>query len=186
MTLFNFIQSHKELIKSEEIVFFGGSFNPWHRGHKACLELMGRNKKIIVIPDHNPLKDLSKTNFTDLSKIKSDTIELNQDIYIYDKFFKAQVKNPTSKWIQELKESGLTQKLSILMGFDSFLSLGKWIEYDYLLKNLDTIYIVNRLNESEASKDHKSLCLEYSNLNLVFLGKHEFEIISSTEIRKSL
>ena len=40
---------------TDRITFFGGSFNPWHKGHGACLELCPE-KNIIVIPDTNPFK----------------------------------------------------------------------------------------------------------------------------------
>lgn len=28
----------------EEWIFFGGSFNPWHQGHQACLDLVDHSK----------------------------------------------------------------------------------------------------------------------------------------------
>ena len=40
---------------SSPVVFFGGSFNPWHDGRQACLDLCP-NKNIVIVPDTNPWK----------------------------------------------------------------------------------------------------------------------------------
>ena len=37
------------------VTFFGGSFNPWHRGHRECLNLCAEDE-IMVVPDCNPWK----------------------------------------------------------------------------------------------------------------------------------
>ena len=64
MSIESFIENLPELEKREELIFFGGSFNPWHAGHSNCLRLMDPHKTIIVVPDHNPFKELVKNNKT--------------------------------------------------------------------------------------------------------------------------
>lgn len=43
-----------------EVVFFGGSFDPWHEGHASCINLLPRELKLIVAPDRNPQKPLKE------------------------------------------------------------------------------------------------------------------------------
>ena len=45
-----------DLSNYEGLVFFPGSFHPWHDGHRACLDESGRDI-IIVCPDQNPWKE---------------------------------------------------------------------------------------------------------------------------------
>ena len=40
----------------DEIVFYPGTFYPWHLGHRACLDLCP-SKNIVIVPDFNPLKE---------------------------------------------------------------------------------------------------------------------------------
>ena len=52
-----FLEKGRSLLKEldEKVTFFGGSFNPWHDGHRACLELCDA-ANLIVVPDTNPFK----------------------------------------------------------------------------------------------------------------------------------
>jgi hypothetical protein len=42
----------------DEWIFFGGTFNPWHQGHQACLQLLPEDRTCLVVPDRNPEKEL--------------------------------------------------------------------------------------------------------------------------------
>lgn len=184
MKLHDFIKSNS-LEQLQEIVFFGGSFNPWHSGHSSCINLLSKNKTIIVIPDHNPLKELveSSNKLTSINDLKRKISSFNRNLYLFTGFFESNKKNPTSLWIKDLSKHFPNIKLSLLMGYDSFMSLDKWLNAKDLLSTLDTIYIASRLDVNEAKVAQMELLKAISNLNIEFLGNHDFEHLSSSDIR---
>lgn len=183
MSLINFIRTH-HLDSKKEIIFFGGTFNPWHKGHTECIKLCDNNSPIIIIPDHNPEKEINETsiNFTLLlNEIK----ELRENTFLFEGFFNEKKSNPTSHWINSLKDEFPTLKLSLLIGFDSFRSIAHWIEADKLISTLSSLYIASRL-EDDSERNNFSLPLKEinPNINLHFLGRHPYEEVSSTQLRK--
>jgi nicotinate-nucleotide adenylyltransferase len=184
MSLIDFIKKNNLDVK-KEIVFFGGSFNPWHAGHSSCLELIPENKTLIVMPDHNPFKELieSQQKETSLSQIKEVLRIFNKKIYLFDEFYLRNEKNPTSQWVEKLKAEFPQIKISLLMGFDSFISIDRWIEGENLLKNINSLYIVDRLNDNKIKTKQLEVLSQYSELKIDFLGEHPFEHLSSTAIR---
>lgn len=170
MKLFDFINDISS--SSKEIIYFGGSFNPWHEGHSECLRKAPKNPLKIVIPDHNPHKEFSVRSLDlDEELIKS----LNSNIHIYTGFFEQQINNPTIDWIADISLKLKSHKHSLLIGHDSYINLSKWKNYQELLKCLDKIYVLDRENESNE---------RLYDINTVFLGSHKFEKLSSTKLRK--
>ena len=71
------------------------------------------------------------------------------------------------------------------MGFDSFRTLPSWIESQDLLNNLSSLYIASRLEESNEQELIGSEIYKLNkNINIVFLGRHQFEDLSSTKLRE--
>lgn len=184
MSLEKFIKE-TGLDSSQEIIFYGGSFNPWHEGHSTCLKLLPRNKSVIVIPDHNPFKELRQNdqNFTSLRQINSAIEKINPKFKVFEDFYLKKEKNPTSNWIKELKIVFPNKELSLLMGFDSFISIDRWINAEALLENLSKLYVVDRLNEETILVQQMKRLSKYKNLEIIFLGKHQYEDLSSSQIR---
>lgn len=189
MKLIDFINSNIKTNENSEILFFGGSFNPWHEGHTSCLKLAPKKCQIIVIPDHNPFKEITLMDhkYSDLKEITAKIQELNKEnIHLFDTYLKEDKKNPSHVWIQELKENAPDLKISLLMGFDTFISLDKWIESDIVINNLSSLYVASRLdNELVKTKQVKLLKTINKNLNVNFIGNHAYENISSTAIRNA-
>lgn len=166
----------------KELIFFGGSFNPWHSGHSACLNLLG-SKKCLVLPDRNPFKEIHPT--PPLETYLEIMSHLNLDYhYLNPEFILKNEKNPTYYWIERTHQRSPQTKLGLLMGMDSLESIESWHRADDLLKILDTIYVVSRMENEEIRKDLKNRLKKYKNLKLCYLGHHPFESLSSTEIRK--
>lgn len=169
---------------TDEWVFFGGSFNPWHRGHQACLNLLPEDKICFILPDRNPLKELKviepvATTLELITKIK-----FGKNHFLAPTFLLDFQKNPTVVWMEKLKKEFPNKKLSLLMGFDSFKNLGDWERPRDLAKELTHLYVVSRLEDKEEQElAAASTRKNAPELDIVFLGGHEFETDSSTALR---
>lgn len=170
---------------TDEWIFFGGSFNPWHKGHQACLDLLDENKTCFITPDRNPLKELHSFHpVFDILEI-STKAKFKKNQFLVPTFLLEHKKNPTVEWVTRLKENFPALKVSLLMGFDSFNHLKNWIRSEELIPLIDTAYVASRLEDD----DERSLALNEVHargpeLNVVFLGRHKFEDLSSTEMRE--
>ena len=187
MILADFINSISELKDSNELIFFGGSFNPWHEGHGSCLRLYNEENPIIVIPDHNPYKELVLTNekLSGVEEIKNELSQIDTKTYLFDQFMQQDTKNPSHVWIRNLKEKLPKTKISLLMGFDTFIGLDKWINAEKVLCDLSRIYIASRLDNQEIKEKQFHLLKSINpNLDIVFLGHHDFEELSSSKLRQ--
>lgn len=185
MSVVDYIESKPELLQADELVFFGGSFNPWHQGHEACVALLPADKALVVVPDHNPYKELTAKNPESLADIRAALSKLDRGGFVFEGFLKANKKNPTHDWIGQLRSAFPEKKLSLLMGFDSFIGIDKWIEAEKLLNDLSRLYVASRLDNS-AAKQAQIKRLEQINpcLETLFLGGHPHESLSSSALRK--
>lgn len=184
-SLIEFIQK-EELDQSEEIVFFGGSFHPWHEGHSECVRLLPEDKNLIIVPDHSPHKKMtpSQEKFSNLQDIKYELSKLKKNPYLFDGFWQLNQVNPTVVWIDELHKLLPNVRLSLLLGFDSFKTITTWNHPETLLNALSKIYVVSRLENKEDQKTSQDKILKINpNIEIDFLGHHPFEHISSTIIR---
>lgn len=189
MSLVNFINNNSVLRSSDELVFFGGSFNPWHAGHSSCLSLAPKDSPIIVIPDHNPFKDLTNSSQkkTTVIEIQEELAKINTTTYLFDEFLIQDKKNPSHKWITEIKKEFPNKKISLLMGFDTFISIDRWIKAEEVLKQLHTLYMASRLDDKTVrDKQVRNLHEINKNICIKFLGNHDYEELSSTKIRENL
>jgi nicotinic acid mononucleotide adenylyltransferase len=169
---------------NDEWVFFGGSFNPWHKGHQACLELLPEDRTCLVIPDRNPEKKLRDLSVVSTILEISTLARFKKHQYLVPTFLLQNKINPTVGWVEKLKEEFPTCKISLLMGFDSFSKIKNWIRCDDLLSKIHTLYVVSRLEDDEERRIAlDEVHAQGFNVNVVFLGKHDFEMISSTELR---
>lgn len=187
MKLAEFIDFHPQLKEAREICFFGGSFNPWHEGHSACIKLLRKKIPLIVIPDHNPQKQLQSienkaTSFAELEVILT---EFKQLTFLYTEFAKKNEVNPTTNWVQVLKKAKPELKISLLMGHDTFEKIDTWIDGHKLLLCLNKLYVASRLEttiiKTTQINNLRSIAPE---LEISFLGHHDYEELSSTNIRE--
>lgn len=159
----------------DHIVFYPGTFDPWHLGHRACLELCPI-KTVVVVPDFNPWKE-ELERIGPWRKLKGLCSRLEgTDFSIYPGFLSLEKGNPTVDWFPKVKN----KKKSILIGDDSFLNLHKWKDIEVLTKHITTLFVVPR-GEREAELERQ--VLNFPELHIVFLGNHEFEDLSSTDLR---
>lgn len=172
---------------TDEWVFYGGTFDPWHRGHQSCLDLIPDEKICLILPDRNPQKKFRELDPVSAILEISTKARFKKNQFLVPSFLLDDRKNPTIEWIEKIKHEFPNDKRSLLMGFDSFSQIKTWIRFEDLLNDLQTIYVVSRMETEEereiSTQDVKSSTKE---LNVVFLGRHRFEDLSSTDIRKRL
>jgi nicotinate (nicotinamide) nucleotide adenylyltransferase len=167
-----------------EWVFFGGTFNPWHKGHQMCLRLIPDEKVCLILPDRNPHKDLRDIHQVSTILEISTKAKFKKNQFLVPTFLLRPEKNPTVNWVEKMKADFPTQKISLLMGFDSFSQLKTWDRHEDLLSNLSTIYVISRLEEDEEQRvAMEEVKMNNKELNVIFLGRHDSEHVSSTNIR---
>lgn len=187
MKSLNTFIKENHLENSSELVFFGGSFHPWHAGHSECIRLLPDEKKLIVIPDHSPHKELTTTEnkFSTPSDILRKLQDFSKSIYLFDGFWHMNRVNPTVMWVEELKKDFPLINISLLIGFDSFKTISNWTHADVLLNSLHSLYVVSRLETKEEEELYSKKIKELNpNIKLKFLGHHPYEHVSSTDIRR--
>jgi nicotinic acid mononucleotide adenylyltransferase len=160
-------------------IFFCGTFDPWHRGHTACLAACQKGvkrKKIVVAPDYSPLKKRPQNFWKKFIDIH---LHLKNGPYLlYPGFVGLSAPNPTYRWLKKVEG-----EKNLLMGDDNFVSITNWKDADKLLKIIDNIYVVPRNNESKMAYMVKYL--KRYRLRVILLGRHKYAGISSTKIRRS-
>ena len=163
----------------KEIVFFGGSFNPWHEGHSACITLCP-SKNIIVIPDYNPWKNLNKDKDYWKSFLDILSVVRNDDVFVFPGFWGAEGPNPTNSWLGNT----IFNTKSLLIGDDNFMSLLKWNNYEKVLNMLHYLYVVPRREDKETLLNKKADLLKIvPKLKINVLADHNHKNLSSTDLR---
>lgn len=157
-----------------EIVFYGGSFNPWHDGHTECLRQCPV-KNLVVMPDFNPWK--SKDTRSPFEVLRSTLEKISElGVACFAGFIGLEDANPTINWLEKIS----TKKVSLLVGEDNFAKFHLWKNYQLILKIVEKIYVLPRHH------DHCTLheCDHILNSDkIVFLGDHPYKDLSSTEVR---
>ena len=164
---------------SDTVTFFGGSFNPFHQGHRACLDLCPE-KNILVVPDRNPQKEYndSKILYEDFLALSESLKETRYSLY--PGFLIKSEGNPTSSWLPNVK---IAEK-NFLMGDDSYMNLLNWKNPEIILAALTKLYVVPRNFEKGDYLIQEIQILKYNpKLIIHYLDVHPYMNLSSTKIR---
>lgn len=165
---------------ADSVTFFGGSFNPFHPGHRACLDLCPE-KNILIVPDCNPQKTTTKDQnvyyqFLELAILLKDT-----NYSLYPGFLGKNKPNPTSTWLPHVK----IKEKNFLMGDDSYMSLLTWYHPEEIIKALTKLYVVPRNFAREDYLKQEQAILKFNpSLIIHYLDEHPYQNLSSTELRK--
>ena len=165
---------------SQSLLFYGGSFNPLHDGHRECIRqgLNIKDKKLIIMPDNNPSKLSDKIN--PLVLFKSLVNEFGVD-KVYPGFLSKNEPNPTYEWLAQI--SG---EKNLLLGDDSFTNLHLWKNYEGLVEVLNHLYIVPRKGDkTELIRRTNELQKINPLIKIDFLDHHDFEDLSSSNLRNT-
>lgn len=123
-----------------KIGLFFGSFNPIHVGHLIIANYMANHTQLnivwLIVSPQNPLKDKKQliqvydrlemaklaTENCENIEVKDDELKLPKPSYTVDTLAYMQEKYPTVEFV-------------LIMGEDNLLSLPKWKNYEFILKN---------------------------------------------------
>jgi nicotinate-nucleotide adenylyltransferase len=163
---------------SDSVTFFGGSFYPFHQGHRACLDLCPE-KNIIVVLDRNPHKEFRAVGpYDEYLKVKSE-LEGTQ-YYVYPAFLTLKQVNPTCTWLPFVKIS----EKNLLMGDDSYMNFLSWQSPEIILSAIKKLYVVPRKFTKQDCLNQKIKISEINpNVEIIFLNDHEYKKLSSTQMR---
>ena len=161
------------------LVFFGGSFDPPHRGHLGIIRYCQHHFDICILfpAFQTPLKDrfplenkMHRINMLKLlikdetNSIKIDNWEIRQSDYSY-----------TYKTINYLKTKYPEAKLSMAIGADQFIQFNQWENYSEIIQSVKIICF-NRYNMDFPSS---------KKINITWLK--DFQInVSSSNIREKM
>jgi nicotinate-nucleotide adenylyltransferase len=163
------------------VTFFGGSFNPFHEGHRACLDLCPE-KNILIVPDRNPFKDVRSSKFA-YEEFMQLARGLEATRYsLYPGFLIKAEKNPTSSWLPRVR---IAEK-NLLMGDDSYMSFLKWNNPEAIVTSLSKLYVVPRkFTKTDYMAIEPQLLSWNPDLLVHYLADHPYKNISSTDIRET-
>ncbi|MBF0205264.1 MAG: NUDIX domain-containing protein [Oligoflexia bacterium] len=172
---------------TEETIFFGGTFDPLHQGHLACIKLCPNPERVIVVPDKNPFKPLGSALSLPTScawasyKLLSAKLK-DIPCWVYPGFCGLEHTNPTSTWIKYFPQS-----YSLLVGDDVFLDLPKWHKVTSFINqdsNLKKIYVAPRNGDNSLIKQTIDWAQKlHPQLQIIRLAEHPYQTISSSCLR---
>lgn len=174
------VYSPKAISSKKKIVFFGGSFNPWHEGHQACLDLCP-NKNLVVIPDFNPLKERDENSDCRWKTYKELADSLaDSDCAVFPGFWGKEQPNPTVDWLPHTEAS----ERELLIGRDSYANILKWKKVEDIISNINTLFVVPRDIDEDLDEEHQNKVTALNkDLVIQVLAEHKFQHVSSTELR---
>ena len=162
-----------------KIGLYFGSFNPVHIGHLIIASHLVTNTDLqqvwLVVSPQNPLKPsaslLNEYHRLHLARV---AIEGEKNLKVSNVEFNLPKPSYTIDTLVYLEEKYPEHQFAVIMGSDSLLNIGKWKNYQALLKNY-SIYIYKR----------PGFTIDETNIttNLHILDAPLLEI-SSTQIRK--
>ena len=167
---------------------FGGTFNPFHKGHYEMLKALencDKVSKILVMPDkippHKSVEFLaSDTDRFNMCKIVAEDFS---KAMVCDIEFKRQGKSYTYDTVKLLKEAYPEDNFAFVCGGDMLVYFDKWYKADELMKMLPFI-VFSRVSTDE--KEFYNCISNYREKGMqIFLMNDEIPNISSTNFRNS-
>lgn len=165
---------------------FGGTFNPFHKGHYEMLKALNDCEtvsKILIMPDKIPphkeveflASDADRFNMCKIAAADFNKAE------VCDIEFKRKGKSYTYDTVKLLKEIFPNDNLAFVCGGDMLVYFDKWYKYEELMKMLPFIVF------SRTSTDNAEFfsCIEkFKNMGMqIILMDNEISNISSTDFR---
>ncbi len=167
---------------------FGGTFNPFHKGHYEMLKALencDKISKVLVMPDkippHKSVEFLaSDTDRFNMCKIVAEDFSKAE---VCDIEFKRQGKSYTYDTVKLLKEAYPDENLAFVCGGDMLVYFDKWYKADELMKMLPFI-VFSRVSTDE--NEFSDCISRYREKGMqIIIMNEEIPNISSTDFRNS-
>ncbi len=132
-----------------KVALFGGSFDPVHRGHMACVqhlvEKMDFSKVVLIPTSQNPLKvDRVPASKEDRLKMIKLAVRDYQNQITVDE---ADVMSPAPSYsfetLQRYQQDYDPEELYLVMGLDSFSEFDRWKSFEDIIK-MTNLLVVSR------------------------------------------
>ncbi|PJZ86071.1 nicotinate (nicotinamide) nucleotide adenylyltransferase [Leptospira harrisiae] len=134
-----------------EVLFFGGSFNPPHLGHRHVIETISKSypKALLYICPNfvSPLKEDGKEFSAEVIwKLCITEFEglLSKNVILWDEEIKKQNTSYTIDSLKTLQTLYPHSKISLVIGEDNLGSFDKWKSYLEILSITEKIIVVRR------------------------------------------
>ncbi len=179
----------------KNIAVFGGTFNPFHKGHKKLITDVSKAidfDKIIIIPSKIPPHKKAECLADEQDRIRMIRLSIEDtgincnEIYISDIELKRKGKSYSVETLRELRKAypNKDYKLHFIMGSDMLMYFKKWYKYKEIL-NICTLVCLSRCDEDTNEIDmYANELLGYGG-EVIIVPSDPLEI-SSTDIRKAV
>jgi nicotinate-nucleotide adenylyltransferase len=163
-----------------EVTFFGGSFNPWHQGHEACINRFSDPARLVVVPDTNPFKGQVDRGCAWQFLRELEAQLAGSECALFPGFCGMEEPNPTVAWLPFVE----AERRALLMGEDTFFSFPDWNQAARLAAALDAIHVVPRRTEGDGWA-HATVWFHrhQPNCRIVRLADHPYRDYSSSYLR---
>ena len=160
-------------------VFFGGTFAPWHDGHRAVIETCPARQRVVVVPDYNPFKGALQVPCA-FARYRALRMAIkDMGVSVYPGFCGREDPNPTYFWLRQLN-----RRASLLVGADSLMAIHTWAESTALLGLIDELFIAQRGVDHAAMRAQvEALLRKTPSLKVHLQANHAHELVSSTALR---
>ena len=163
-----------------KIGIFGGSFDPFHKGHlKIAVEASKKLDKVIIVPT---ICDYYRPDSRKLFTFDEKCTIINQMISgVPNVSISTIEKNQDSKWrtvntVQYFKEQYPNDELYLIIGEDSYENFSTWFRYEDILL-MATLMVVQRGTDKDYKKE-----IPYEELNI----GNDFLEASASKVRNKL
>lgn len=132
-----------------KIALFGGTFDPVHRGHIACVqhlvEKMDFSKVVLIPTSQNPLKvDRIPASKEDrLKMIRLATRDYQGEIDIDDQEMMNNSPTYSFETLQRYQQTHAPEELFLVMGQDTFEEFDQWKNFEEIIK-MTNLLVVSR------------------------------------------
>ncbi|MDB9776294.1 adenylyltransferase/cytidyltransferase family protein [Alphaproteobacteria bacterium] len=133
-------------MKKNSIGIYGGSFNPFHKGHEYVIQnskqLLGLSHFYVVPSYDNPLKlqniktPISKV----LMNLRNSVVHLNVKVTPLEYSLKSQ---STYNFLKKIQKKCLLNNFVLIIGLDQLWELEKWVNFEWIIQKI-SICIINR------------------------------------------
>ena len=161
-----------------KLAFFGGTFNPPHKGHEMmidyCYDLFDQ---LLIIPNRVSPEKLSNPPISEFHRLNMLNILVSQRDIKIDAFeLESNKDNYTYHTLKYLIKSYTFSDLYMIIGEDQLSNLLNWYKIDFILKHVK-ILCFKRANISK--KNHKLQNIEYVPFNCLFSSSRIREMIEN-------